>query len=229
VDDVVRLSFDCVGARAEPYTAAPTLTFALRIAETIGVSVHAMALRCQIRIEPRQRRYSAQETRRLVDLFGDPSRWADTLTPIQFTTVTTMVPGFTGAIDIDMPVPCSYDLEIAATRYFHGLREDVVPLVFLFSGTVFVKTATGYAVSPVPWSAECTYRLPVSVWQDMMQMHFPGSGWIRLSHAAIDALAAYKSREALPTWDAAIASLLAAAGATELPAGASNGVEVVPG
>ena len=102
---------------------APSMSFALRIAETSGQKVEAIALRCQIRIEPARRRYSDAEAERLNDLFGETQRWADTLKPLQFTTVSVMVPGFTGSTELDLPVMLSYDMEIGATRYFAGLEE----------------------------------------------------------------------------------------------------------
>jgi hypothetical protein len=203
------LVFDCVGARAERYAAVPTMTFALRITETSGTPVHAIALRCQMRIEPRRRHYSPDEAQRLHDLFGDVSRWAETLNPVHFTTVATMVPAFTGAADVDLPVPCTYDLEVAAARYFNALDDDAVPLLLLFSGTVFAKKDAGFVVEPVPWSAECAYRLPVSVWRDMVDQYFPGSAWLRVRRETLDALSRYKSANALPTWDATVGALLA--------------------
>jgi hypothetical protein len=205
---MVALSFDCLGARAEPYAVAPTLTFRLRIGETSGVSVYTVALRCQIRIEPQRRRYSPDEAERLVDLFGDASRWSDTVKPMQFTIVSVMVPSFAGVTEVDLPVPCTYDLEIAAARYFHSLDDDEVPLLMLFSGTVLAKADGGMVVEPVPWSAECSYRLPVSVWRSMVDQYFPNTGWLRLRRETLDALARHKSRHALPTWDATITSLL---------------------
>jgi hypothetical protein len=205
---VARFVFDCVDASAEPYAVAPTLSFAIRIAETTGVTVHAMALRCQIRIEPQRRRYSTVEAERLADLFGDSSRWADTLKPMQLTTVSTMVPGFTGATQIDLPVPCTYDLEIASTRYFHALDDGTVTLLLLYSGTVFLKHDNGFSVEQVPWSAESAYRLPVRVWREMVDRDFPGSGWIRCSRETLDALGRFKTRRALPTWDSTIEALL---------------------
>jgi Family of unknown function (DUF6084) len=208
---VAHLVFDCVGARAEPHTIAPTMAFTVRIAETTGASIHAIALRCQLRIEPQRRRYSAAEAERLNDLFGDPSRWADTLKPMQFATVSTMVSTFTGWIEISLPVPCSYDLEIAAARYFHGLDDGTVPLLMLYSGTVFIAAENGFTVEPVPWSAESAYRLPVSIWQELVDRYFPNSGWIRCGRDTLDALGRYKSRHALPTWDSAVQALLAEA------------------
>lgn len=205
------LTFDCLGARADPYAASPTLALTLRITETSGTAIYAVALRCQIRIEPQRRRYAPAEQERLNDLFGNVSRWAETLKPIQFTIVSTMVPSFTGAIEVDLPVPCTYDLEIAAARYFHALDGDAAPLLLLFSGTVFARDAdgSGFLVEPVPWSAECSFRLPVVTWREMVDRFFPNSGWLRLSRETLDALARYKSRQALPTWDATIAALLA--------------------
>jgi hypothetical protein len=203
------LVFDCVGARAERYSMTPTLTLALRIAETSGADVHAIALRCQIRIEPHRRRYTAEEAERLHDLFGDTSRWADTLKPLQMTTLAVMVPKFAGATDVDLPVPCTYDLEIAATRYFASLDEGTIPLLLLFSGTAFVKTPHGFSVEQVPWSSEAAYRLPVATWRQMVDYHFPNSGWIRCDRSTLDDLARYKSRNALPTWDSTVRALLA--------------------
>jgi hypothetical protein len=209
---VARFVFDCVGARAERYTVAPTLAFAIRITETSGASVHAIALRCQIRIEPQRRRYTPAEAERLADLFGDTSRWADTLKPMQLTTVSAMVPGFTGECEIDLPVPCTYDLEIASTRYFQALDDGTIALLLLYSGTVFLKQDTGFTVEQVPWSAESSYRLPVTVWREMVDRDFPNSGWIRCSRETLDALGRFKSRHALPTWNSTIEALLDSGG-----------------
>ena len=205
------LVFGCTGANAERYSATPALSFALTITESSGVPVHAIALRCQIRIEPQRRRYSAAEARRLHDLFGDTSRWADTVKPIQLATVTTMVPTFTAVTEIEVPVPVTYDLEVASARYLQGLDDGTIPLLMLFSGTVFIATDTGYSVELVPWSAEATYRMPVTVWQGLVDAHFPGAAWLRCGHETLDELAAFKAKHALPTWDATLQALLAAA------------------
>jgi len=205
---VAELSFDCLGAQAERYAVVPSLSLRLRISETTGKQIAAIALRCQIRIEPVRRRYSAAEAERLTDLFGDTSRWADTLKPLQFTTVSTMVPGFTGSIETDLPVAFTYDLEIGATRYFAGLDTGDVPLLLLFSGTVFAVQDGRMQVSQVPWSKEASFPLPVSVWREAVDVHFPDSAWIRMSRHTLDELQRYKSRHALPTWDATVSALL---------------------
>ncbi|HTW01485.1 MAG TPA: DUF6084 family protein [Streptosporangiaceae bacterium] len=209
---MAELVFDCVGAHAERYAVSPSMSLTLRIAETTGVKVDAIALRCQIRIEPTRRRYSDAEAERLNDLFGDTQRWADTLKPLQFTTVSMMVPGFTGSTEMDLPVTLSYDLEIGSTRYFAGLEDGEVPLLLLFSGTVFSSADGRLQVQQVPWSKEASYRLPVSIWREAIEAHFPNSAWIRMRLQTLDALQHFKTRQALPTWDATITSLLKQAG-----------------
>src|SRR5690348_2945130 len=143
---MAELIFGCTGAHATRYAATPTLSFGLTITESTGVHVHAIALRCQIRIEPHRRRYSADEARRLNDLFGDTSRWAETVKPIQLATVSVMVPGFTSVAETELQVPCTYDLEVASARYLQGLDDGTIPLLLLFSGTIFVAEGEGYSV-----------------------------------------------------------------------------------
>ena len=208
---MAELSFDLIGARAERYAVVPSFTLQLRISETTGQRVDAIALRCQIRIEPMRRHYTDAEAERLNDLFGEKQRWSDTLKPLQFTLLSAMVPSFTGSTELDLPVPFSYDLEIASTRYFSALDSGEIPLLMLFSGTIF-RTADGrLQVQQVPWSKEATFRLPVSVWRDSVDAHFPNSAWIRMSRQTLDELIRFKNRKALPTWDATMEALLAEA------------------
>jgi hypothetical protein len=220
---MAELTFGCTGASAPRYAATPTLAFELCISESTGVRVHAIALRCQIRIEPHRRRYTATEARRLHDLFGDPSRWADTVKPIQLATVTTMVPAFTALTEIELQVPCTYDLEVASARYLYGLDDGTIPLLLLFSGTVFLATDEGFSVELVPWSSEASFRLPVSVWREVVDIHFPGSAWLRCGRETLDALAEFKAARALPTWDATLNELLAAAAPPDPPRPATAG------
>jgi Family of unknown function (DUF6084) len=206
---VAELAFDCIGARPDRYAVVPSMSLTLRISETSGQRVDAIALRCQIRIEPSRRRYSDAEAERLNDLFGETQRWADTLRPLQFTNVSVMVPGFAGSTEIDLPVALSYDLEIGSTRYFAGLEGGEVPLLLLFSGTVFATVDGKLSVQQVPWSKEASYRLPVSLWREAIEAHFPNTAWIRMSLATLDELQRFKTSQALPTWDATIQALLA--------------------
>jgi hypothetical protein len=187
--------------------------FRLRIAEVTGAQIHSIALRCQIRIQPQQRRYSADESVRLRDLFGDTTRWGETVRPLQLATVPVMVPGFRGSTEVDVPVACTYDLEVSAGRYFDALADGEIPLLMLFSGTAFYRGGdSGISVAQVPWHKEVTYRLPVTAWREMMDLYFPNSGWIRLRRDTVDALTRFKSRQAVAGWDEALALLLERAG-----------------
>ena len=206
------LTIDCVDVQPERYGTSPTLIFKLRITEKSVTPIHAIALRVQIRIEPQRRRYDPRESELLTYLFGDPSRWADTLKPLQFTTVSAMVPSFTGSTEIDVPVTCTYDLEVAAGKYFHALDEGIVPFVLLFSGTAFSKGEKGFWVDQVPWHLESSYRMPIEVWKQLMNLYFPNETWVRLRHDTVDALLRYKAKHAIPTWDAAMEKLLVQAG-----------------
>lgn len=208
---MTELVFDCVGARADRYAVVPSMILTLRISETSGQRVEAIALRSQIRIEPARRRYSDAEAARLSDLFGETQRWAETLKPVQFTTVSVMVPGFTGSTELDLPIPLTYDMEIGSTRYFAGLEDGEVPLLLLFSGTVFGTRDGRLSVQQVPWSKEASYRLPVAVWREAIDAHFPNSAWIKISNSTLDELLRFKTRAALPTWEATVLALLAAA------------------
>jgi Family of unknown function (DUF6084) len=208
---MAELAFDCTGARADKFAMVPSMFFTLRISETTGQRVEAIALRCQIRIEPARRRYTDAEAERLTDLFGETQRWADTLKPLQFINVSIMVPGFAGSTDIDLPVPLTYDMEIGATRYFAGLDDGEVPLLLLFSGSVFSISDGRMSVTQVPWSKEASYRLPVSVWREAIDVHFPNTTWIKLSNLTFDDLLTFKTAKGLPTWDATILALLSEA------------------
>ncbi|MCF3184649.1 hypothetical protein IPZ70_32620 [Streptomyces polychromogenes] len=205
------LTFTCTGVRADPYAAGPTLVLRLRItAAAPATRVHALALRCQIRIEPARRGYGPDEAEALADLFGDRSRWGSTLRPVQFAQVGLLVPGFTGETETDLVVPCTYDMDIASTRYFNALQDGEVPLLLLFSGTAFTG-AGGFRVEPVPWDREAAYRMPVAVWHEMVEQHFPGCGWLRLPRDTMAELLAYRSRHALASWETTLRALLDAA------------------
>ena len=206
------LSFAIAGARAEPYPAAPLLSLRLRVAETSGVPVHAITLSVQVRIEPQQRRYDARESGALVELFGPPERYGDTLRTLLWTHVSATVLAFEDETELDLAVPCSYDFDVAANKYLRALEDGEIPLVVQFSGTVFVRADDGgVAAELVPWSCEARYRLPVAVWRATMDAFFPNSAWIRIDRDTFDELYAFKCAGGFPTWEAALARLCAEA------------------
>ena len=199
----------------QPYAVAPILSARVGIASLADEPVHAIALRAQVRIQPSRRRYSDEEGAGLTDLFGARDRWRDTQRSFLWMHCTTMVPGFSGGAEVDMPMPCTYDFEVTGSKYLHALRDGSVPLLFLFSGTVFIKGSGGFAIQQIPWDREDTFDMPVAVWQELMAAHFPNTGWVRLHRDTLDELAAYKSGHGLLGFDDAVTRLLARA--KELP------------
>jgi hypothetical protein len=202
------LNFECVGAHPDLNAAAPTVTLRLHINEVTRTPVHALALRTQVRIEPLRRRYDDSEAEAMRDLFGERRRWGDTLKPLQLAFVNQVVPSFTGETEIDVALPASYDFDVAANKYLYALDDGEIPLLLLFSGTVFTAGDRGFSVAPIPWDKETAFRLPVAIWKLAMQLHFPGSAWLRLSEQTFDALYRYRVEQALVSWDDAIERLL---------------------
>ena len=206
------LRFSVIDVAAETYAIVPTLRVRLRVEELSGDVVHAMAMRAQIRVEPQRRRYDDEEERGLLDLFGERARWAETMKPFLWMHASAMVQGFTAATEVELALPCTYDFEVAGARYLQALGDGDVPLVLLFSGTVFTKADAGISVTQIPWDKEASYRMPVRVWRDMMDRHFPGSQWLRLDRDTVAALAHYKGARGFTTLEEAVAALLADVG-----------------
>jgi hypothetical protein len=202
------LSVAVTGATRLEHAAVPTIRFVLRV-DSGGAPVRSILLDTQLRIAATRRAYARESDDRLFELFGARSDWGTTLRSLLWTRTTLVVPPFTGATDVDLLVPCSYDLEVTATRYFDALRDGDVPLEFLFSGTVFYSAPDGRLLTArLSWELEAEYRLPVAVWRETIDRHFPGTAWLRLDRESHDRLAAYKSRRALPTWSAVLDELL---------------------
>jgi len=202
-------TFSVLDIVAEPYAASPQLTTRLRIQENTGQVVHAMALRCQVRIEPQRRGYTAADETGLQALFGERERWSQTLRPFLWMHCNTTVQGFTGACEVDLQLPCSYDFDVVGSRYLHALGEGKVPLSLMFSGTVFTRGVTGFGVEQVPWDCDASYQMPVNVWQQMMDLYYPNTGWMRLDRDLLRELADYRARHGLTTWEETLERLLA--------------------
>jgi hypothetical protein len=206
------LNFSVDRASAVKFAASPILNFSLKIRETGGEAIHAVVLRCQIRIEPLRRRYGENDREGLGDLFGEPARWGQTMHAMLWTHAAVMVPPFTGETVVELPVPCTYDFNIAATKYFAALEGGEVPLNLLFSGTVFYEGEDGLQVTQISWEKETNFALPVAVWKEMMEIYYPNSAWLCLRKDAFDALRKYRSSLSLTSWEAAIERLLESAG-----------------
>jgi hypothetical protein len=206
------LEFEVVGSAPVPYAVAPTLALKLRITNKEEERIDALQLNCQIRIEAQRRRYQPAEKERLFDLFGEPSRWSQTLRSLLWTHVNLNVQPFTGSTTVELPVPCTYDFNVLAGRYFYALEGEDVPLLLLFSGTIFFREDDGgLQVARVAWTKEASYQLPVATWKSMMELYYPNLAWLCLRRDVLDRLAAYKSRRGLPTWDQTLEALLGSA------------------
>ncbi len=206
------LNFQVESAEALPFAAAPLLIFKLRVTNAdAGEPIQTVALRCQIQIEPTRRRYDSQEQERLLDLFGEPERWGQTLRTMLWTHASIVVTPFTGSTVVDLPVPCTFDFNVGAAKYFAGLEDGEVPLCLLFSGTIFYETDDGtLQVAQISWEKETKYRLPVRVWREMMDHYYPNSAWLCLRRDVFDRLYQHKMRRGIPTWEQTIESLLPA-------------------
>lgn len=206
------LKFKVEGAQAVPYAAAPLLSFKLRVMNANGEEViHSAVVRAQIQIEVSRRHYSAEEQARLQDLFGEPERWGKTLRNMLWTHASVTVPAFTGETEIDLPVPCTFDFSVAATKYFHGLTDGDLPLNFLFSGTVFYQDENGVLqVAPISWEKEARFKLPVKMWKELIDLYYPNTAWLCVRRDAFERLYEYKVRHGIPTWEEAIERVLAA-------------------
>jgi len=205
------LDFRVEGVEVLEYAAVPTLSFKLRIENLEEEPIRSVSLNTQVRIAARQRHYEAVEQEWLQELFGEPQRWGETLRSLLWTHTVLQVPRFSGSTVMDMPVTCTYDLEVVAAKYFYALEDGEVPLEFLFSGTVFYAAEGGMLqTARISWEKEAEFRLPVRLWKEMMEHYFPNSAWVRLHRDAFDRLYDYKVRMGFPTWEAAVESLLRA-------------------
>jgi hypothetical protein len=203
------LRFAVLAAEPVEHSAVPTLRFRLRIESASGQPIRSVLLDAQVQIAARRRAYDSGAQERLFELFGPPSAWGKTLRTLLWTRTTLVVPPFTESTEVELPVTCTYDLEVAAARYFHALADGHVPLEFLFSGSVFYAGDDGrLQTARLSWESEAEFRMPVAVWRQTMEQHFRGQAWLRLDRESFDRLCAFKARERLATWEEVLARLL---------------------
>jgi hypothetical protein len=206
------LGFRIEGAEVAKFSASPQIAFKLRITNVNPTeTIHSVALRCQIQIEVTRRRYTAEEQAKLCDLFGEPDRWSQTLRNLLWTHVNVNVPPFKGETLVDLPIPCTFDFNVGATKYFHGLGDGEVHLCLLFSGTIFYAAEGEHLqVSPISWEKEARFKFPIKVWREMMDTYYPNSAWFCLRRDVFERLYEYKVRHGIPTWEQALENMLQA-------------------
>ena len=205
------LSFHVESATVVQFAAVPMIAFQLHITNSEPDEViHTVALRCQIQIEVTRRRYATGEQERLLDLFGHPDRWSQSLRNLLWTHAAVVVPAFAGTTTVvDLQVPCTFDFNVAATKYFEGLADGEIPLNMLFSGTVFYAPEDSpLQVAPISWEQEARYKLPVKLWREMMDAYYPNCAWINLRRDVFDRLYQYKIQHGIPTWEQALEKVL---------------------
>jgi hypothetical protein len=204
------LQFQIEGAEAVAHAAAPLLALKLRITSQPSTeAIHSISLRCQVQIEPTRRSYSSTEQEMLGDLFGEPDRWSRTVRTMLWMNTSIAVPGFSDSTLLDLELPCTFDFNVASTKYFHALQSGEIPLCILYSGTIFYQTESGsLQVAHIPWDRETNYRLPAAIWQHMMDEHYPNSTWLRLDRETFNRLYRYKVRHGILTWERLLEALV---------------------
>jgi hypothetical protein len=200
------LDFQVEGVAAVKYAAVPMLSFRLRVTnKNAGEMVHSVVLRAQIQIEVTRRHYSPQEQAQLRDLFGEPERWSKTLKSMLWTHAAITVPPFQKEMVVEIPVPCTFDFSVGATKYFHGLTDGDLPLNFMFSGTVFYRGENdAMQVAPISWEKEAKFKLPLKIWRDVIDEYYPNTAWLCLRRDAFERLYDFKVRNGIPTWEEVI-------------------------
>jgi hypothetical protein len=191
-----------------PNAASPQLSFKLRITNAEPDPIHSIALRAQVQVEPVRRRYTPEEQQKLKMLFGEPEQWSKSLLPLLWANVNVNVGAFTGSTLIDFPVPCTFDFNVAMTKYIYGLEGGELPTSLLFSGTVFHAGQMALQIAQIPWDREASYRVPVRVWKEMMDLYYPNGAWIQLRRDVFERLYEFKSQNGLPTWEQTVERML---------------------
>jgi hypothetical protein len=211
------LDFTVDSAAALPFAVVPTIALRLRIVQRDPEPIRSIALGVQVRIAAAQRPYSPTEQERLLEVFGESSRWGQTLKSLLWTLANVQVAAFTGETVVDVAIPCTYDFEVVSAKYFDALQREGgdIPLELLFSGTVFYAGEMGLQVEQISWAKEARFAMPVKVWQDVMALYFPNSAWLRIHKDTFDRLHAYRARHALPSWELALENLLSASESQE--------------
>lgn len=203
--------FQVTGVKTAARSLTPLLQFDLEIENRpADEEIHAILLQAQIQIQSPARSYNAREKEKLGELFGSPDQWGQTLRGRLWASASTTVGGFRGSTRTRVTVPCTYDLTFATVKYLYALEQGEVPFLFLFSGTVFYASPEGrWQVQQISWDRECSYRMPITVWQDMIDSHYPHSAWLYLDREVFEQLYAFRRRHGLNSWEQTIQHMLA--------------------
>jgi hypothetical protein len=195
------LKFRVESAAPTARAAVPMMNFRVRVTNRGIEPVRVAALRCRIEIDAPRRAYSAEDQERLKDLFGESSVWSKHLDRLLWTSTTLVLPEFSETVACDLQAPCSFDFNVAATKYFYGLQEGAAPLRFQFSGQVVYQNESGGLESVEIAEEMANYTLPIHAWSEMMENFYPESVWLRLPRETFERLYQYKKDGGIPTWE----------------------------
>ena len=188
---------------------APQLGFQIRIENTMPEAIHSILLRCTIQVEASRRRYSPDEQERLRDVFGERSRWGETLHPLLWSNASVVVPAFSGSIAIEVPAPCSLDYTLSISKYLNATEGQDVPVSILFSGTVFYDPGSGnYQVQQIPWDRHAEFRMPAGLWRGLIDSYYARKAWLCLPRETFERLRCYQADHELGTIEDVLDSLL---------------------
>jgi len=130
------------------------------------------------------------------------------LHPLLWTNASVNVPAFDGSIVVGVPVPCTFDFNVAVTKYIYGLDAGEIPTTLLFSGTIFYAGPLGLQIAQIPWSSEASYRLPVQLWKEMMELYYPHTAWLCLQREVFEKLCKFRAQHGLPSWEQTLERML---------------------
>jgi hypothetical protein len=204
------VTFRIAAAAPVPFAALPLVAFTVEATNgDRDRHVQSGLLRCQIQIDAAARSYDAEEARGLRDLFGEGPVWGRAVRRLLWTQATAIVPAFSDRCTFDVHAPCPYDLAIGSASYLRALPRGEVPIAILFSGTLFSSApGGGLEASPVPWTSEARFAMPVSVWQETVDHHYAGSAPLSLSRDLLERLSQYRTRAGVATLEQAVDHLL---------------------
>jgi hypothetical protein len=162
----LRFSVESVSAKHDP--AERMLLFLIRVENSSPAEqIHSISLNVQVQIQPARRRYNTEEKIALREMFGEPERWANTLHPVFWAKVSTIVSAFQGSTMVSLPVLPASGFDDAASRYCNALREGEIPIDLLFSGTIIYMNSGAPQVAFIPWSKETFCRVPLAAWREL--------------------------------------------------------------
>ena len=204
------LDFKVLGVEAAQRGLLPLLHFKIDVVNKSPTDrIESIMLQVQIQIQSPRRAYNAIEKEKLRELFGKPEDWSQTLRTRLWTHANATVRSFTDHTEAILPVPCTFDLNVAASKYFYALEEGEVPLLFLFSGTIFYSGTNGQLqIERISWEKEAEYRMPIAIWRELMDRHYPNSAWISLDRDTFDRLYEFKRQHGFATWEKMMEQLL---------------------